>query len=224
MEVVAAYDNSARHLGGDNTSCEDATTDGDLTGERAFLVCIHPHRHRPWAIQAKQESVRTDISSVYRFGGCLESKAHILIPTLLLRRYLLSTCQTQTFCGQTSPGDPSLEMRHTTSLRILEEGLLLKCLFNLAKNFGSVEKVQKRQTPTNLFSHGDSIQRVEGVPKTGVARRSLYADNSQMGNIILSHTNTNYIADRDLPYRHFVSQVIMKKLVKTTTQTARNCP
>jgi hypothetical protein len=60
-------------------------------------------------------------------------------------------------------------MRHTTSLRILEEGLLLKCLFNLEENFGSVEKVQKRQTSTNLFSHGDSIQRVEGVPKTSVS-------------------------------------------------------
>jgi hypothetical protein len=34
-------------------------------------------------------------------------------------------------------------MRHTTSLRILEEGLLLKCLFNLEENFVSVEKVQK---------------------------------------------------------------------------------
>lgn len=145
MEVVTADDNSARHLGGDNTSCEDATADGNLTGKRTFLV---------------------DISSVYRFGGCLESKAHILIPTLLLRRYLLST----------------------TSLRILEESLLLKCLFN-------------------LFSHGDSIQRVEGVPKTRVARRILYADNSQIGNLILSHTKTNYIAGRDLPYRHFRSKL-----------------
>ncbi len=99
MEVVTADDNSARHLGGDNTPCEDATTDGNLTCKRTFLVCIHPHRHRPWAIRAKQESARTDISSVYRFGGCLESKAHILIPTLLLRRYLLSTCTSQTFCG-----------------------------------------------------------------------------------------------------------------------------
>ena len=27
----------------------------------------------------------------------------------------------------------------------------------------------------------------------------------KMGNLILSHTNTNYIADRDLPYMHFTS-------------------
>jgi hypothetical protein len=46
MEVVTADDYSARHLGGDNTPSEDATTDGNLTGERTFLVCTHPHRHR----------------------------------------------------------------------------------------------------------------------------------------------------------------------------------
>lgn len=44
MEVVTADDNSARHLGGDDTPCENATTDGNLTGERTFLVCIHTHR------------------------------------------------------------------------------------------------------------------------------------------------------------------------------------
>jgi len=105
MEVVTTDDNSARHLGGDNTPSEDATTDRNLTGERTLLV---------------------DISSAYRLGRCLESKAHILIPTLFLRRHLLST----------------------TSLRILEEGLLLKCFFN-------------------LFSHGDSVEGVEGgVSKT----------------------------------------------------------
>lgn len=92
MEVVTADDNSARHLGGDNTPCEDATTNGNLTGKRTFLVCIYAHHHHPWAIRAKQQSARTDISPVYRFGGCLESKAHILIPTLLLRWHLLSTC------------------------------------------------------------------------------------------------------------------------------------
>ena len=53
MEVVTADDNRARHLGGDDTPCEDATTDGNLTGKRTFLVCIHPHRHRPWAIRAQ---------------------------------------------------------------------------------------------------------------------------------------------------------------------------
>ena len=31
-------------------------------------------------------------------------------------------------------------MRHTTSLRILEESLLLKCLFNLEENLGSAEE------------------------------------------------------------------------------------
>jgi hypothetical protein len=162
MEVVTADDNSAGHLGGDNTPCEDAATDGNLTGKRTFLVCIHTYHHPLRVIQTKPKSTRTDISSAYRFGGCLESEAHILIPALLLRRHLLSTCPSQTFCSQTCPRDLSLETRHTTSLRILEERLLLECLFNLQENCRSVEKIQKRETSTNLFSHGDSIESVEG--------------------------------------------------------------
>jgi len=39
MKIVTADDNSASHLGGDNTPSEDATTDGNLTGERTLLVC-----------------------------------------------------------------------------------------------------------------------------------------------------------------------------------------
>ena len=63
MEVVTADDNGARHLGGDNTPGEDTTTDGNLTGERTFLVCNHPRRHRLWAIPTEQKK-RTDR---YRF-------------------------------------------------------------------------------------------------------------------------------------------------------------
>jgi hypothetical protein len=103
MEVVTADDYSPCHLGGDNTPGEDATADGNLTCERTFLVCTHPHRHRLWAVPIKPKSARTDISSVYRLGGCFESEAHILIPTLFLRRHLLSACPSQMFCGQTCP-------------------------------------------------------------------------------------------------------------------------
>jgi hypothetical protein len=93
--------------------------------------------------QQSKKSARTDISSVYRLGGCLESKSHILIPTLFLRRHLLSTCPSQTPCGQTCPGEPSLETRHTTSLRILEEGLLLKCFFNLQEVAGRLKMFRR---------------------------------------------------------------------------------
>jgi len=100
MQVVAADNNSASHLGGDNTPGEDPSTDGNLTGEWTLFI---------------------DVSPVYRFKGRLESKSYILIPPLLLCRYLLST----------------------TSLSVLKEGLLLKCLLN-------------------LFSHGDSFEIVKG--------------------------------------------------------------
>jgi hypothetical protein len=39
VEVVTADDESTGHLGGDNTASEDTTTDGDITGEGALLVC-----------------------------------------------------------------------------------------------------------------------------------------------------------------------------------------
>lgn len=38
VQVVPADDDSAGHLRGDDTAGEDATADGDLTGERALLV------------------------------------------------------------------------------------------------------------------------------------------------------------------------------------------
>ena len=38
MEVVAADDDGAGHLGGDDTAGEDAATDRDLTSEGALLV------------------------------------------------------------------------------------------------------------------------------------------------------------------------------------------
>ena len=38
MEVVAADDDGAGHLGGDDTAGEDAATDGDIAREGALLV------------------------------------------------------------------------------------------------------------------------------------------------------------------------------------------
>ena len=38
MEVVAADDDGAGHLGGDDTAGEDASADGDIAGEGALLV------------------------------------------------------------------------------------------------------------------------------------------------------------------------------------------
>ena len=40
VEVVAADDDGAGHLGGDDTAGEDAATDGDIAREGALLVCF----------------------------------------------------------------------------------------------------------------------------------------------------------------------------------------
>ena len=98
MQVVTADNNSAGHLGGDNTASKDATTDRNLTSERTLLVCTLYHL---WAIPTELENTRTDISSIYRLGGCLEPKAHILIPPFFLRRHLFSTYPSHTFSSQT---------------------------------------------------------------------------------------------------------------------------
>lgn len=39
VEVLAADDESAMHLGRDDGAGQDTATDGDLAGERALLVC-----------------------------------------------------------------------------------------------------------------------------------------------------------------------------------------
>lgn len=39
VEVFASDDNCTVHLGRDNTSGQDTTTDGHLSGEGALLVC-----------------------------------------------------------------------------------------------------------------------------------------------------------------------------------------
>lgn len=41
VEIVSANDNRAGHFGGDNTSSQDTTTDGDISSERALLVYMN---------------------------------------------------------------------------------------------------------------------------------------------------------------------------------------
>lgn len=53
-------------------------------------------------------------------------------------------------------------MLHTTSLCILEEGLLLIRLFNLEEFSGRLERGRRDKMSTDLFSHSDSIQKSEG--------------------------------------------------------------
>ncbi len=40
VEVVPANDDRAVHFRGDDTAGEDTATDGDVTSERALLVCV----------------------------------------------------------------------------------------------------------------------------------------------------------------------------------------
>jgi len=43
VKVFSADDQGSVHLGRDDGAGEDTASDGDHTGERAFLVCIHIH-------------------------------------------------------------------------------------------------------------------------------------------------------------------------------------
>lgn len=59
VQVLSSNDNSSFHLGRLNDTRENATTDADVSGERALFV---------------------NISSFDSFLGCLESKANFLVP------------------------------------------------------------------------------------------------------------------------------------------------
>ncbi len=43
MEIFPADDEGTVHFGGDDSAGQDTATDGDETGERAFLVCVIKH-------------------------------------------------------------------------------------------------------------------------------------------------------------------------------------
>lgn len=60
VQVVTTDDNSAFHLGADNSTSEDTSTDGDVSSERALLV---------------------DVSSSDGLLGSLEAKTDVLVPT-----------------------------------------------------------------------------------------------------------------------------------------------
>jgi hypothetical protein len=62
------------------------------------------------------------------------------------------------------PGDPSLET-HTTSLRILEEGLLLKCFFNLQEVAGRLKVFRKDKLPRTCSAMAIVLRVWRGVPK-----------------------------------------------------------
>lgn len=53
VEVWATDDEGSVHLGGDDGSGEDTSTDGDLTGERAFLVDISTPNGGLWGLEAQ---------------------------------------------------------------------------------------------------------------------------------------------------------------------------
>ena len=73
VEVVAADDDGALHLGGDDDALEDLAADGDVAGEGAFLI---------------------DVVGLDGLLGGLEVEAHVLVVThsraRLLRQQLLA--------------------------------------------------------------------------------------------------------------------------------------
>lgn len=59
VQVLTTDDNGALHLGGDNNTSQDTTTDGDITSEGALLV---------------------DVGTFDSFLGGLEAETDILVP------------------------------------------------------------------------------------------------------------------------------------------------
>lgn len=69
MEVISSDDDCAGHFGRNNLAGQYATTDRDISSERALLV---------------------NVCAIDSLGRNFESKTNILIPSLLLGRYFLS--------------------------------------------------------------------------------------------------------------------------------------
>ena len=67
VEVLTTDDDGALHLGGDDLTSQDATTDGNITGEGALLV---------------------DVGTLNSLLGGLETKTDILVPAVVLNRLL----------------------------------------------------------------------------------------------------------------------------------------
>ena len=63
VEVLTTDDDGTLHLGGDDLTGQDTTTDGDITGEGALLI---------------------DVGTLDGLLGGLETKTDILVPTVVL--------------------------------------------------------------------------------------------------------------------------------------------
>ena len=158
MEVVTADDDSARHLGGDNTPSEDATTDGNLTGKWTFLIYTHPS----YGLFQLSKNAHAPIYVPFiASAGVLNPR-----PTSLYQR--LSFVDTffppfhQTFCGQTCPGQRiSGNSTHHEPLHF-GRAAAFEMLFQSTRSCGTIKSVQKRQISTNLFSHCELLRAWRG--------------------------------------------------------------
>lgn len=90
VKVVPTNDDSASHLRRDDTAGQDATTDGNIPSERALLVWKQRFASARRVVEEPER--RTNVGTLNRLSGGLESKTNVLVPPLLLGGYLLTGC------------------------------------------------------------------------------------------------------------------------------------
>lgn len=102
VQVVSSHNDSTVHLGRDNDTSQDLTTDGDHTSEWAFLVNVGTLDSSLWGLEAQTsilvpssspsggldlwvvEDVRLLLESSFRLNGQLSGHLYgSLVPTLL---------------------------------------------------------------------------------------------------------------------------------------------
>jgi hypothetical protein len=155
--------------------------------------------HIVWIVPVKQKSARTDICSIYRFGGCLKSKAHILIPTSFLRRHLLSTFPRDDLWSDLSWGTISENRTHHEPSHC-GRAAAFGMPFQSTRSCGRSKVFIRDRFPRTCSAIAIALRAWRGeCQKLALFEGLLSADNSQIGKLILSHTKVNYIALRDLP-------------------------
>jgi hypothetical protein len=88
VQVIAAHDDGALHLGGHNNTLQDATADGHITGERALLVDERALDGLAGGLEAKTDGSVVALATILRSLQRKEALAAGEDTALLLERAL----------------------------------------------------------------------------------------------------------------------------------------
>ena len=88
MEVISSQDDGVLHLGGEDNTLTDSSSNGDVRGEWAFLINIRSFHGGSWGFETKSDLFVISVSLVSLFGkhffAVLENSNLLLISFFVL--------------------------------------------------------------------------------------------------------------------------------------------